>query len=77
MRRWGVGSGAIGANIYDGLIETSACGFLSGSIAGVGELLFNDARSTPRSDVLGWAAGSFDVRSSGRYINLHSLSDCK
>ena len=47
----------------------------SDSIAGVRALLFNDTGSSPRSDVLGWAAGSFKVRRSERYVNLPSLSD--
>ena len=76
---WGGGAsaGAIGADVHDGLVESSACCFRSGSRAGVRELLFDDTRSAPRSDVLGWAAGSVNVRSSWRYVNLHSLSDRK
>ena len=77
MGRWGISSGAIGANVHDGPVEPPACCFLSESIAGVRELVFDDTRSAPRSDVLGWAAGSVNVRTSWRYVNLHSLSDRK
>ena len=65
---------AIGTDIDDGAIERSAGGFLFDSIAGVGESPFDDAGSTPCGDVLGWSSSSFNVRGSGRYVNLHQSS---
>ena len=74
MRRRGVSSGAIGTDIHDGAIERSACGFLFDSIASVGESPFDDAGSAPCGDVFGWTSSPFNVRGSGRDVDLYSSS---